>query len=105
MNREDRAKQFMPFDALKGLQEALRIKEFENEKTYKGDLTQEKVLEISNNLLNFDKNKEYFIKYFQNGYYFEISDYVKLNFEEKIIQINDLKIDFNDLFEFKQVDL
>ena len=31
MSREDRAKQFMPFDALKGLQEALREKEIEYE--------------------------------------------------------------------------
>ena len=31
MNRQDRAKQFMPFDALKGLQEELRKKEIEYE--------------------------------------------------------------------------
>ena len=32
MSRQDRAKQFAPFDALKGLQDALRKKEEENEK-------------------------------------------------------------------------
>lgn len=32
ISRLDRAKQFMPFDALKGLQEALRSKEIEYEK-------------------------------------------------------------------------
>ena len=31
MNRQERAKQFMPFDALKGLQEELRKKEIEYE--------------------------------------------------------------------------
>ena len=31
MPRVDRAKQFAPFDALKGLQDALRVKEFEHE--------------------------------------------------------------------------
>lgn len=31
MDRSDRAKQFMPFDAVKGLQEALRAKEQEVE--------------------------------------------------------------------------
>lgn len=33
MNRQERAKQFMPFDALKGLQEELRKKEVEREKS------------------------------------------------------------------------
>ncbi len=32
MSREDRAKQFVPFDALKGLRVALREKEIEHEK-------------------------------------------------------------------------
>lgn len=32
--RENRAKQFMPFDALKGLQDALRQKEEEKEAEY-----------------------------------------------------------------------
>ncbi len=32
MSREDRAKQFAPFDALKGLRVALREKEIEHEK-------------------------------------------------------------------------
>ena len=33
----------MPFDALKGLQKALRLKEYEHEKKYKGDLSEEKI--------------------------------------------------------------
>ncbi len=35
MSREDRAKQFVPFDALKGLRVALREKEIEHEKKNK----------------------------------------------------------------------
>ena len=38
-SRADRAKQFLPFDALKGLQEALREKEIENEE--KKELSEE----------------------------------------------------------------
>ena len=36
MPRKDRAKQFAPFDALKGLQEALKIKEYEHLEIYEG---------------------------------------------------------------------
>ena len=32
MNNVDRAKQFLPFDALKGFKEALKVKEIEIEK-------------------------------------------------------------------------
>ena len=39
ISRLDRAKQFMPFDALKGLQEALRSKEIEYEE--KKELSEE----------------------------------------------------------------
>ena len=35
MSPKDRAKQFAPFDALKGLGDALRIKEYENERVQK----------------------------------------------------------------------
>lgn len=39
MSREDRAKQFAPFDALKGLQMALRKKEYEHECDVKNNKT------------------------------------------------------------------
>lgn len=37
MTREERAKQFMPFAALKGYEEALRAKEIEVEESHKQD--------------------------------------------------------------------
>lgn len=47
MNRADRAKQFAPFDALKGLQEALREKEEMHEKKENIELLEEAKEEIS----------------------------------------------------------
>ena len=47
MPRGERAKQFAPFDALKGLQQALRLKEYEHERVEKGDLSEEDVLRLS----------------------------------------------------------
>ena len=43
MPRGDRARQFAPFDALKGLQQALRLKEYEHDRIEKGDITEEKI--------------------------------------------------------------
>ena len=47
MSRQERAKQFAPFDALKGLHDALRLKEYEHERVQKGDMPEEKAEAIS----------------------------------------------------------
>ena len=49
VNRIARAKQFLPFDALKGLQEALREKEIEYEA--KKDLSEDTLHELNNKLI------------------------------------------------------
>ena len=46
MNRQDRAKQFAPFDALRGLREALAAKEREHEKQERGDVSEDVAAEI-----------------------------------------------------------
>lgn len=45
MPREDRAKQFAPFDALKGLRDALHKKELEHEAKLAKKITVEKIIE------------------------------------------------------------
>ena len=52
MSKSDRAKQFIPFDALKGLQEALREKEIEY--TQKIDLAEEEIEKISEKLQSLE---------------------------------------------------
>ena len=47
MPRGDRARQFAPFDALKGLQQALRLKEYEHDKTMKGDISEKTLKNLS----------------------------------------------------------
>ena len=76
MNREDRAKQFAPFEALKGLRDALREKEIERERIKKKELSSEKSVEIQKNLFKIDKGSQVFIKYYENGVYREINGYI-----------------------------
>ena len=47
MKREQRAKQFAPFDALKGLQDALRVKEYEHESIIRGEISEDDTVLIS----------------------------------------------------------
>ncbi len=46
MARINRAAQFAPFDALKGLSNALRIKELEREREVRGELSEEQITEL-----------------------------------------------------------
>lgn len=101
MNREDRAKQFMPFDALKGLQKALRLKEYEHEKKYKGDLSEEKIQEISKNLLLIDKNKEIILEYYEDGYIIKYEGSAKVEFSSYKLITAVREIDFDDILDLK----
>ena len=53
MNKVARAKQFLPFDALKGFQEALREKEIEYEE--KRELSEEVLIELNNKFNQIEK--------------------------------------------------
>ena len=101
MPRSSRAKQFAPFDALKGLSESLRIKEYEHDKILKGDLSEEKVLELSNILLNLNKNNIYNVTYFCDGYNKNEMGNIKLDTENNGIIIANTKIKLDDVWDIK----
>ena len=87
MNKVARAKQFLPFDALKGFQEALREKEIENEK--KRELSEEVLIELNNKFNQIEKESYVEIKYYKNGRYNKIKGIVtKIDYIKKRIQIN-----------------
>ena len=55
MIREERAKQFMPFDAMKGLQEALRDREERHARVERTEISEEKTDANSAVLLKIEK--------------------------------------------------
>ena len=71
VNRIARAKQFLPFDALKGLREALREKEIEYEA--KKDLSEDTLQELNTKFNQIENGKYVKIKYYKNGRYTKIS--------------------------------
>lgn len=98
MTNGERARQFAPFDSLKGLHDALRLKEYEHERIEKGDLPQEKIEEISNTILKLNKNQMVEITYFYDGYYKKTVGKSRVNFLENYIQVNNFKINFDDIY-------
>lgn len=97
MPRQDRAKQFAPFDALKGLHDALRLKEYQHERVNKGEISEETAIEISKTLLAVEKGDMVKIVYFVDGHEFTESGYVKILFDEKIIKVGEKTIQFDYL--------
>ena len=87
VNKVARAKQFLPFDALKGFQEALREKEIEYEE--KRELSEEVLIELNNKVNQIEKESYVEIKYYKNGRYNKIKGIVtKIDYIKKRIQIN-----------------
>ena len=86
-NRVARAKQFLPFDALKGLQEALREKEVEYEE--KKDLSEDTLNNLNDKFNQLDNGSFVKITFYKNGKYSEIKGRVtNIDYIKKKIQIN-----------------
>lgn len=87
--RTARAKQFLPFDALKGLQEALRVKEKELEFEERKELSEEILNNLDVILNRIEIGNTVRVRYYRNKRYNEIKGMVnKINFIKKNIQLN-----------------
>ena len=94
----ERAKQFMPFSALKGLYEAL----LEKEKVIvpKPELSEEKAEEIDQKLHQIQIGKIITAVYYDGGEYLKITGMVaNFNSERRLLQIVDTEIAFDDLID------
>jgi len=103
MSRQMRAKQFAPFDALKGLQDALRLEEYKHERSEKGDIPQEKIEEISRILSSIEKGDIVEITYYLDGYTKTGKGKAKVDIIEQKIYVNDKVIGFDDIYELKKI--
>ena len=103
MPRGDRARQFAPFDALKGLQQALRLKEYEHDRIEKGDITEEKIEEISKTLNDIEKGYDVEVTYFCDGYYKTLKGKSKVYVYEQKLIFDGTIILFDDITELTKI--
>lgn len=98
MSREERAKQFMPFAALKGYPDALRKKE--KIVVQKAELSEEYQTELDRKLRQVHKNDIITVVYFCKNEYLKLSGMVS-RFDEsaRILKIVNTKISFEDLYD------
>lgn len=98
MEPAERAKQFMPFAALKGYEEALRAKE--KSIVPKPELSEESLEKLEYKLRQVKKNDKVTVVYFCEGEYLKITGTVSyLNLTERVIRIENVSIPFDNLYD------
>lgn len=95
---EDRAKQFMPFAALKGLPDALAAKE--KITVSKIELSEEMAEELDRRMHELTKGRIATVVYFQKEEYIKITGMVaRVDETCRLLQIVNTKISFDDILE------
>ncbi len=98
MNRQDRAKQFMAFDALKGLQEELRKKEVEYEE--KKEVSEWIFEELEKEFRKIKIGSKAQVKYYKEGKYITVLGIINyISYEKKEIQVNEEIISLNSIIK------
>ena len=97
---EERAKQFMPFAALRGLPDALAQKE--KVLVPKIELSPEMEEELNRQMHLLSKGNMATVVYFQNGEYIKITGLVaRIDETSRLLQIVNTKICFDDILQVK----
>lgn len=96
MEQENRAKQFMPFSALKGYEEALRREE--QVLVPQTELSEEYMEELGRKLQQLQLGEWIRAEYYWNGTYKKVTGTVrKIDKTYRYLRIDDIKIGFDSL--------
>lgn len=96
----NRAAQFLPFDALKGLSEEIQSRIEKRSRIERKELSEERKEEISSVLRKLQKGVVVNVQYYDGGHYYTTQGTVsKINIPYQHIVIGEQKIFFDDIFE------
>lgn len=103
MSREERAKQFMPFAALKGYPDALKKKE--KVVVPKIELSPEYQEELDRKLRQVQKNDIITVVYFSKDEYLQLTGMVsRIDATARILKIVNTKISFEDIYDISEIE-
>lgn len=105
MSNFNRAKQFLPFDALNGFREELQRREKERQKVEKVEFCGESLEILQEKFNRVSPGKKVEGTYFKNGEYLKFKGTVtKINYNKKVIYFGDEEIFLDDIAEIKKVE-
>lgn len=103
MDRSLRAKQFLPFSAVKGLDEALERKRIEKEKDEKKVILSDVEDEINRELNFLEDGDLVFIEYYDDGEYKEgLFHFKKINQEEGTLSLLEGSLFLSDISKIEK---
>lgn len=106
ITRKERAKQFMPFDAMKGLQEALRKQEEIFSRVEKHDVCEDQQIKLSEMLSKLNKGMKIWLSYYKSFHDVETQGRVsKIDHTYKYMYLGEEKISFNDIYDMRFVEM
>ena len=101
MTRQERAKQFMPFAALKGYEEALRQKE--KIVVEKIELSEEMKDELDRQFREVGQNDIVTVVYYAKEEYLQITGMVaKIDTDARVLKVVNTKIAFEDIYRIEK---
>ena len=101
-NNDFRAKQFMPFDSLKGFYDLIRIEEIE--KQNRKSLSDDSYNYLDSQIKQIKKGDTIFIEYYYNEDYIQTTGIIKkIDNINKCIYILQSKINFEDIMNIKKI--
>ncbi len=102
MTRQDRAKQFMPFDAMKGLKEALLAREEMHFRSERRELSEDEKAKLSVKLERLEKGMKVELCCHKNFHDIKLSGYVDaISAIYKYLLIDSERIYFDDIYDIK----
>lgn len=102
MSREERAKQFMPFAALKGFEEEL--KKQEKVIVEKVELTEERKEELDRAFSQIRRRDMVEVIYYKDGEYLRLEGMVsKIDTDSGFLTVVNTKIPFTDLYDIQKL--
>lgn len=106
MTRQERAKQFMPFDAMKGLQEALRDREERHNRVERRELSEEMMDKLSNEIVRLEIGMGVCIEHYK-AFHDVISrgKITHVDLVYKYLVMGNEKIYFNDIYDLKIIEM
>ncbi|MCQ2439487.1 MAG: YolD-like family protein [Oscillospiraceae bacterium] len=106
MTRQERAKQFMPFDAMKGLQEALRDREERHLRSERRELSEEQAAELNAALSRLRTGQRVRLSCYY-GFHDAVLEgrVTRLRPEERMLRIDELPLHFEDIYSLTVTDM
>ena len=100
MTRQERAKQFQPFDAMKGLQEALRDREERHSRVEKREISEEVMEKLCDTIGRLEPGMIVEIEYYKAFHdIMNRGKIAKVDLVYKYLVLGNEKIRFNDIYD------